>query len=240
MAKKQSVANGAKSAKTDAAVPAVKATNLVANGAIVNTTTTEAEVIEVVVRAAIKAEQVYNLSTDQIDAAIVEGWLRWSGGTPGERNADSTWINAVAGTRVTALTDVTISADKSPTKREEKLPYEKLEAVSFEGMVLLAGGKAEPAVLRGDAKLDPRSAEERIKGVPDHFNYGLDLDVKRNLRKALEGEISGPEKAIAQIAKGMLAAKMAKSLPAALAMARTQYEAFMAAEGSEETAEAGE
>src|SRR5262245_52560870 len=178
-------------------------------------------------RPVIKAESAYNLESAVIEQALADGWVRWSGGTP-----------QVAGTRETAHTDVTISADKSPTKKEETQPYEKLEAITFEGMVLLAGGKAEPAVLRGDEKVDPRTAEERIKGVPDHFNYGLDLEVKRNLRKALETEISGPEKAILKMAKIMLDLKMAKNLDAAIATARKQYEEEMAeaAEGETEAA----
>lgn len=179
-------------------------------------------------RAAVSAEAAYNLTSEAIEAGIAEGFIRWAGGTP-----------TVPGTRKTALTDVTISKDKSPTKREETQPYEKLEAITFEGMVMLAGGKAEPAVLRGEEKVDPRTAEERIKGAADHFNYGLDLEVKRNLRKALETEISGPEKAILKMAKALFELKLAKNMDAAIAKARKQYEEEMA-EQSADDSEAGE
>lgn len=188
----------------------------------------EVQIETVEARKVVIAEDAYNLTTDQIDAAIREGWIRWAGGIPrGEK--------ATAGTRTTAVTDVTIKKDKSPTKRDETQPYEKLEAISPEGMVLLAGGKLEPAVLRGDEKVDPRTAEERIKGACDHYNYGLDLEVKRNLRKALENEISGPEKAIRKLAQALVDLKMAKNLEQAIVKARAQYEAELAEGGTDET-----
>lgn len=187
--------------------------------------------VEVEARKVVIAEDAYNLTTDQITAALAEGFIRWAGGIPrGDK--------ATVGTRTTAVTDVTISADKSPTKKAETQPYEKLEAISAEGMVLLSGGKLEPAVLRGDEKIDPRTAEDRIKGACDHYNYGLDLEVKRMLRKALENEISGPEKAIRKLAQAMVDLKMAKNFEQALVKARKQYEEELAEGGDQTEAEA--
>ena len=181
-------------------------------------------------RAVVTAENAYNLTTEQIQQALAENMVRWAGGIPrGEK--------ATPGTRETSITDVTISADKSPTKKAEAQPYEKLEAISPEGMVLLSGGKLEPAVLRGDEKIDPRSDADRIKGACDFFNYGLDLEVKRNLRKALETEISGPEKAIRKLAQALVDLKMAKNLEQALVKARKQYEEELASGGDDSTNE---
>jgi hypothetical protein len=148
---------------------------------------------EQIARDIIPATTVYNLSQDAIDAAINDGHI------------------AVSPDAV----DVTIKADSSPTKRDEKQPYQQLVAITFEGMVLLSGGKAEPAAPRGDAKVDARTETEKSKGAPDHFNYGLDLEVKRNLRRQLETEISGPAKIIERTAKLLFDQKMFPSLDAA-------------------------
>lgn len=166
-----------------------------------NTTTEQIE------RDVIPATTVYNLTQDQIDAAIEAGFI---GASP----------DAV---------DVTIKADSSPTKRDEKQPYAQLVAITWEGMVLLAGGKAEPQTPRGDAKVDTRTEAEASKGAPDHFNYGLDLEVKRMLRRQLETEISGPAKVIEKTAKLMFDAKMFGSLD----LAREHVKAMRTAAGLE-------
>lgn len=144
-------------------------------------------------RGVIPATAVYNLSQEQIDAAIEAGEIRQG----------------------TEPVDVTIKADSSPTKKDEKQPYEQLLALTWEGMVLLSGGKAEPQADRGDSKVDTRTETEKAKGAPDHFNYGLDLEVKRNLRRQLETEISGPAKVIERTAKLLFDQKMFPSLDAA-------------------------
>jgi hypothetical protein len=190
----------------------------------------ETTIVEVAVRPVVTAETAYGLSTDQIDAAIKAGYIRWAGGIPrGEKKSE--------GSRESSVTPVTIKAGVSPTKQDETQSYEKLEAITDVGEVLLAGGKAEPAILRGDEKVDPRSPEERAKGSVDHFNYGLDLEVKRAIRKALENEISGPEKAIQRMAKVFLDLKLAKNLEQALAKARKQYEDEIAEQGETDTDE---
>jgi hypothetical protein len=144
-------------------------------------------------RETIPATTVYNLTQEQIDGAIEAGWIE-------------------AGSEAV---DVTIKADSSPTKRDEKQPYDQLLAITWEGMVLLSGGKAERQAPRGEAKVDARTEEEKAKGAPDHFNYGLDLEVKRNLRRQLETEISGPAKVIERTAKLLFDQKMFPSLDAA-------------------------
>jgi len=214
----------AKKSKDQAAAAAAELNAKLAASQQENKVENQIETVEDQARPVIKAEDVYSLSTEAIEAAIADGFIRWNGGTPES-----------AGTRESSVTDVTITKDKSPTKKDEDQPYEKLEALTFEGMVLLSGGKAEPAVLRGDAKVDPRKAEERVKGAPDFFNYGLDLEVKRNLRKVLEQSISGPEKGIMKMAKVLFELKMAKSMDAAIAQARAQYEANLAAQAEPDT-----
>lgn len=144
-------------------------------------------------RQVIPASTVYNLTQEAIDNAIEAGWIV---ATP-------------------EPVDVTITADASPTKRDEKQPYMQLLALTWEGMVLLAGGKAEPQTPRGDSKADTRTEAEKAKGAPDHYNYGLDLEVKRSLRRALETEIAGPAKAIERTAKMLLDQKIFASLDAA-------------------------
>jgi hypothetical protein len=49
------------------------------------------------------------------------------------------------------------------------------------------------------------------------------------IRKALETEISGPEKAIRKLAQALVDLKMAKNLEQALIKARKQYEEELAA-----------
>lgn len=150
-------------------------------------------------REVIPASTVYNLTDEAIQAAIDAGDIAASG----------------------EAVDVTIKADSSPTKKDEKQPYSKLVAITWEGMVLLSGGKAEPAHPRGDSKVDQRTEAESAKGAPDHFNYGLDLEVKRMLRRQLEVEISGPAKVIEKTAKMLFDQKMFGSLDLAREHVRT-------------------
>lgn len=150
---------------------------------------------EQIAREVIPATAAYNLTQDQIDSAIEQGWI--------VANPDPV--------------EVTISANVSPTKQDESQPYMQLLGLTYEGFVLLSGGKSEPQTPRGDEKVDPRTDEQKQKGAPDHFNYGLDLEVKRNLRRQLEQEISGPAKVIEKMAKMMFDTKMAGSMDEARA-----------------------
>lgn len=162
--------------------------------------TNETETATATGRAVIPATTAYNLTQEQIDNAIQEGWI-------------------VANPEPV---DVTIKADSSPTKKDEVQPYMQLLGITWEGMVLLSGGKAEPQAPRGDDKVDSRSEAEKAKGAPDHFNYGLDLEVKRALRRGLEQEISGPAKVIERAAKALFDAKLFGSLEAARAHVKAQ------------------
>jgi len=181
-----------------------------------------------VVREIISAETVYNLTTEQINDALAQGWVWWENGTPENPQ----------GSREGSVTNVTLGADKSPTKLDEIQPYQKLLGITFEGMILLCGGKAEPAALRGDTKKpDLRTDAEKQAGVADHFNYGLDLEVKRPIRKALENSLAGPDKAIRKMAQALLDLKMARNMDHALEKARKQYEEEMAENAAESVAE---
>ncbi len=145
-------------------------------------------------RATVPATTVYNLTQEQIDAAIEAGDIVQGG-----------------------IVDVTIKAGAAGNAKDEAQPYEQLLGVTFDGMVLLSGGKQEPQTPRGDDKVDGRTDEQKAKGAPDHFNYGLDLEVKRTLRKQLETEISGPSKIIERTAKLLFEQKMFPSMDAARA-----------------------
>ena len=155
---------------------------------------TTVETAEVAGRAIVPAETVYNLSTEQIIAAIEAGDIQTGG-----------------------VVDVTVKAGAVGNVKNEAQPYQQLQAITFAGMVLLSGGKEEPQTPRGDSKVDERTDAQRDKGAPDHFNYGLDLEVKRQLRKQLETEISGPSKIIERTAKLLFEQKMFASMDAARA-----------------------
>jgi hypothetical protein len=155
----------------------------------------ELETVEPDGRPIIPATVIYGLSEEVLEKALADGDLRHVG-----------------------TVKLTITKKESGTGRDEVQPYEKMRALTFEGMVLLSGGKAEHSEPRGNTKeKDKRSEEGKRKGAPDHFNYGLDLEVKRELRRNLESEIAGPAKAIEKMAKAMVENKLAKSLPEAIA-----------------------
>lgn len=145
-------------------------------------------------RAMVPATKAYELSAEQIAAAIEAGDIANVGST-----------------------DVTIKVDASKTGKDEVLPYEKLVALTLDGMVLLAGGKVEPATEAPTEGKDERTDAQKQKGACDHFNYGLDLDVKRYLRRILSNEIEGPAKIIAQTAQKLVDAGLFDSLDEAVA-----------------------
>lgn len=159
------------------------------------------------------AETAYGLETAAIEAGIEAGHIRWFGGERGK-----------------SLKAVKVKADKEKGRTAGEWSYEKLEAVDLEGMVLLAGGKLEPQTSRGDKKAeDTRTKAQKAKGVPDHFNYGLDLEVKRAIRRKIEGKTIDPEKAIEKMAALLVKFGVAKTETAALVLARKQYAEAMAA-----------
>lgn len=175
---------------------------------------TKDQKMQVTKRDVLTAEVAYKLETAQIEQAIADGWIRWAGGSFEE-----------AGTRTTAITNVKIGdktqkGEKGSKKYSSIQPYEKLEAISDEGEVLLSGGKRENAVLRSKEKEDKRTEAEKQKGSRDHFNYGMDLEMKRIIRRDVEDDIAGPERAILSMAKIMFKKGKAKSLDAAIAKVR--------------------
>jgi len=174
--------------------------NLVSNGAVKMTTEVVAEPkaeTKGELRGTYAATAVYNLSADAIAAAIAEKLI------------------ANVGT-----TAVTISAKIAGTKIDQFVNYEKLIALTAEGQKLLAGGKMEPATDAPESGKDERTAEQKAKGACDHFNYGFDLEVKRDLRGKLAEMIEGPAKAIAKAAQVMLDNGMADTLDEAVAMVK--------------------
>lgn len=193
--------------------------NLVKNGEVVKpipggSAEPKENKMQVEKRDLLTAESAYTLTTEQIEQGLADGWIRWAGGTFED-----------AGTRETAVTNVKIGdktkkGEKGAKKYSALQPYEKLEAISDEGEVLLSGGKRENAILRSKEKDDKRSESEKQKGSRDHFNYGLDLEIKRMIRRDVESEIAGPEQAILRMAKIMFQKGKAKSLDAAIAKVR--------------------
>jgi len=138
---------------------------------------------------------VYGLSQDQIDAAIA---------------AES--IKSVGNTAV-------VIRGKGNVK-DEFVTYDKLVALNFDGAKLLCGGKEVVATEKPENGEDTRSDAEKLKGAADHFNYGFDLEVKRELRAKLAELIEGPAKAIAKAAQTMLDQGVAETIEDAVAMVK--------------------
>lgn len=138
---------------------------------------------------------VYGLTQDQIDAAI---------------NAEQ--IRSVGNTAV-------VIRGKGNVK-DEFVTYDKLIALNFDGAKLLCGGKETVATDKPENGEDTRSDAEKAKGAADHFNYGFDLEVKRELRSKLAELIEGPAKAIAKAAQTMLDQGVAETIEDAVAMVK--------------------
>jgi len=142
------------------------------------------------------AETVYGLSSDQLAAAVAAGALQPTG--------DPTAV---------------VIRGKGNT-RDEFVTYQKFVAVNFDGAKLLCGGKEVAATEKPETGDDTRSDAEKAKGAADHFNYGFDLEVKRELRAKLAELIEGPAKAIAKAAQTMLDQGVAETLDDAVAMVK--------------------
>lgn len=174
-------------------------TNLVSKGEIVTTTAAEpvkAETAKGESRGHYAATLVYGLTAEAIAEAITAGQLSDGG-----------------------KTDVTISAKVTKT-RDEFVTYDKLVALTFVGQALLAGGKEAPATAAPAEGKDERTEDQKAKGACDHFNYGFDLEVKRELRGKLAELIEGPAKAIAKAATTLLDQGVADTLEEAVAMVK--------------------
>jgi hypothetical protein len=177
-------------------------------GNVVTTTANETAAVVAVTEAAAEgkakgvnkghrvAVDVYGLTAEQIAAAIAEGQI------------------ANVGTTV-----VQISADANKGKAGF-ITYEKLVALNFNGQGLLCGGKEGVQVDAPAEGEDTRTDEDKAKGATDHFNYGFDLEVKRELRRILSGLLEGPEKAIKAAVQTLLDNGLAENEDEALAMVK--------------------
>lgn len=136
-------------------------------------------------RTVLAASTVYGIPADQLQAAIEGGHLE-----------------------VVPETEVTIGAKTSPTGKDEAQPYTRLNALTVEGMAILMGGKIEPATPAPKEGKDERTDDQKRAGVADHFNYGLDLSVRQQIRGKLATELEGPNKTIDKTAKQLVEAGM--------------------------------
>ena len=164
--------------------------NLVKNGEVKMTVAEQ----EKPSRAMVPATVAYKLSADLIAQGIEAGDLANLGST-----------------------DVTISAKVSPTGKDETLPYEKLIALTAQGAILLSGGKEVPASAKPETGDDNRTDADKASGMCDYFNYGRDLEVKRELRGKLADELEGPSKIIKAAAQKLVDAKLCETLDEAIA-----------------------
>ena len=163
-------------------------------------TTETVETVTESARAPKSAVAVYSLTEDVISAAIEAGHLRAVG-----------------------LENVTIGKKVSPTGKDETQAYEKLQACDLEGMVILSGGKIEPATDKPEEPAkDERTDEQKKTGACDHFNYGQDLAIRQQLRGVLAGDIEGPSKVIAKTAEGLVKAGVFDTQAEAVAFVKEQ------------------
>jgi hypothetical protein len=162
---------------------------------VANTTTAVEETPKGESRGHHLATTVYGLTQDQLDAAVEAGHILHIGETAvvirGKGNA-----------------------------KDEFLTYDKFVALDQQGELIFCHGKGNVATDKPAEGDDTRSAEEKAKGTADHFNYGFDLEVKRELRSLLAELIEGPAKAIAKAAQTLLDQGVADSEEEAIAMVK--------------------
>lgn len=140
-------------------------------------------------------------------------------GKPPERTAEeaAAWIaervaklgdklreSITAGHVIPSISAVLVGKDASPTKAAVFREYLKLDAQSGEGMRDVMNGKIKPSTPKPDGK-DERTPDQKAPGACDMFNYGYDLDVRAKVRNDLLQSLEGPEKAIANMIKGLRA-----------------------------------
>lgn len=153
-------------------------------------------------RDILKASAVYGVSVEALQEAIQAGHLR-----------------AVEDAKVT------IGAKSSPTGKDEDQPYAKLEALDVEGMAVLMGGKLNASTPTPTEGKDERTDDEKRSGAADHFNYGLDLNVRQQIRNKLATELEGPSKTIEKAAKSLVEAGLHETLEEARAAVIAQRKA---------------
>lgn len=100
---------------------------------------------------------------------------------------------------------VLVGKDASPTKQAVFREYLKLDSQSGEGMRDIMNGKIKPATPKPAEGKDERTPDQKAAGACDMFNYGYDLDVRAKVRIDLIQSLEGPEKAIANMIKGLRA-----------------------------------
>lgn len=105
---------------------------------------------------------------------------------------------------VRKLSDVTIRAKSSPTKKDEVQPFYSYAAMNARGMAALNNGKIEPQTPKPEDGKDERTEDQKAFGACDYHNYGYDLDLRQPIRVALEDEIAGPEDAINKAVKQLV------------------------------------
>jgi hypothetical protein len=93
--------------------------------------------------------------------------------------------------------EVTVSAKASPDGKEHKRGYTALRPQTFNGMLVLAGGKVEPATPKPEGK-DDRTAEQKQAGACEYFADAYDLEVRAKIRAQIIASLDGPDKAIAK------------------------------------------
>lgn len=109
-----------------------------------------------------------------------------------------------AGHVIPSIGAVLVGKDASPTKQAVFREYLKLDAQRGEGMRDIMNGKIQPATPKPEGK-DERTPDQKAPGACDMFNYGYDLDVRAKVRIDLIQSLEGPEKAIANMIKGLRA-----------------------------------
>ena len=182
---------------TDSKTDKAKTNLVTASGEVVVSNTIETtETPKGESRGHYSAETVYGLTADQLGNAVTNGWLQPTG--------DPTAV---------------VIRGKGNTK-DEFVTYQKFIAVNFDGAKLLCGGKELIATEKPETGEDTRTDAEKAKGAADHFNYGFDLEVKRELRAKLAELIEGPAKAIAKAAQTMLDQGVAETIEDAVAMVK--------------------
>lgn len=150
----------------------------------------------------LKASAVYGVSPEDLQAALDAGFIR-----------------------AVKDAEVTIGAKSSPTGKDEAQPYAKLEAITVEGMAVLMGGKLNASTPAPAEGKDERTDDDKRSGAADHFNYGLDLNVRQQIRQKLGAELEGPAKTIKKAAEGLVAAGLYETFEEAQAAVVAQRKA---------------
>ena len=93
---------------------------------------------------------------------------------------------------VQGIADGSILADSNVVVKvgDEYVVYTKLEAVTLEAAKVLLAGVADLVIG------DDGQPERGKPSVASNFNYGFDLNAKRNVRQAHESKVKGPERTV--------------------------------------------